>query len=327
MTYYFHSQHDVFEPKDPAYLRFLDSSLEYGHWICSPSVTLHYCIALHEAPKGCIVIFPGRAEAIVKYEELLFELFQNGYSVFALDHRGQGGSSRALANPHMGYIESFDDYITDATACIENVLIPQLHKQALDSDLYLLCHSMGSAIGVHFLQANATLFKKVCFSAPMLGINLPLPEVLVKAIAKSAGTVYRLLGKTPRYFWGQGDYKPYPFITNQLTNSEIRYASFRKTMAQSPEAQLGGITFTWLTAAINAMQSARIIAKHLMMPVLVLQAEEEQIVDNKKMSKTVESMPQARCVVIPKAKHEILFEKDPAKHQALSTILDFFAKP
>ena len=327
MTYYFHSQNDVLEPKDPAYLRFLDSSLAYGHWMCSPSVTIHYCIALHDSPKGCIVIFPGRAEAIVKYEELLFELFNNGYSVFALDHRGQGGSSRGLANPHMGYIESFDDYTSDAIACIENVLLPQLQKQAFESDLYLLCHSMGSAIGVHFLQANSTLFKKVCFSAPMLGINLPLPEVVVKAIAKSADKIYRLFGKAPSYFWGQSDYQPYPFITNQLTNSEIRYANFRKTMAHNPKAQLGGITFPWLIAAINAMQSARSIAKQLMIPVLVLQAEEEQIVDNKTMSKTVDLMPQAKCVVIPKAKHEILFEQDPAKHQALSAILDFFAKP
>jgi len=305
------------------YLDFYQHQVEHGIWQVTPNIGINYCYVKHKSPKACIVLFPGRAEAIIKYAELLYELHQNGYSVFALDHQGQGESSRLLANPHMGYVNDFSDYVSDATTCIEKVLLPQLQQQPVMVPLYLLCHSMGSAVGVHFLQNNPIMFQKVCFCAPMLGIKLPLPENIVKWIAASMVWLRKLLGLPIAYFWGQGNYQAYPFHTNRLTNSEVRYAHFRKIMAQFPQNQLGGISFEWLYTAIVAMQAARKYAPKLLMPILVLQAEQEQIVDNQKMSDTVSKIPQAKLLRIPQAQHEILFEKDEARQQALRAILDF----
>lgn len=326
MKYYFSTENDVKHENGKSYLDFYQNQVEHGVWQASPLISINYCFVKHPAPKGCIVLFPGRAEAIVKYAELFYELHQNGYSVFAFDHQGQGESTRILKNSHMGYVNHFDDYVSDAESCIKKVLLPQLERHKQTVPLYLLCHSMGSAIGIHFLHNQATIFKKVCFCAPMLGINMPLPETLVKWIASTMVMARKLFGLPITYFWGQSNYQAYPFHTNRLTNSEIRYAYFRHLMAQFPKNQLGGISFEWLLVAINAMRQARKYATSLLMPVLVLQAEEEQIVDNGKMSATVEKIPQATLVEIPNAQHEILFEQDEARQIALTTILDFFSE-
>ncbi|MCT6568541.1 alpha/beta fold hydrolase, partial [Staphylococcus aureus] len=43
-----------------------------------------------------VVVVPGRIESYVKYPEVAYDLFQQGYDVIVLDHRGQGRSGRIL---------------------------------------------------------------------------------------------------------------------------------------------------------------------------------------------------------------------------------------
>ena len=38
----------------------------------------------------CLVVASGRSESYLKYKELSFDLFNQGYSIFLMDHRGQG---------------------------------------------------------------------------------------------------------------------------------------------------------------------------------------------------------------------------------------------
>ena len=47
---------------------------------------------------GTACLFPGRAEFIEKYFEVVADLRRRGYAVAIMDWRGQGGSERALAN-------------------------------------------------------------------------------------------------------------------------------------------------------------------------------------------------------------------------------------
>ena len=49
--------------------------------------------------RGTVCIFPGRAEFIEKYFEVVGELRRRGFAVAVLDWRGQGGSSRLTRQP------------------------------------------------------------------------------------------------------------------------------------------------------------------------------------------------------------------------------------
>lgn len=42
--------------------------------------------------------------------------FHLGFDVLIIDHRGQGRSGRLLADPHLGHVNRFNDYVDDLAA-------------------------------------------------------------------------------------------------------------------------------------------------------------------------------------------------------------------
>src|SRR4026207_1372149 len=63
--------------------------------------------------RGTVCLFQGRGEYIEKYFEVIADLRRRGFSVATMDWRGQGGSSRPLANPLKGHVSSFSEYDRD----------------------------------------------------------------------------------------------------------------------------------------------------------------------------------------------------------------------
>ena len=63
--------------------------------------------------RGTVCVFPGRAEYIEKYFEVVGELRRRGFAVAVLDWRGQGGSSRLTRNPLKGHVNDFAEYEED----------------------------------------------------------------------------------------------------------------------------------------------------------------------------------------------------------------------
>ncbi|HEY8581265.1 MAG TPA: alpha/beta hydrolase, partial [Beijerinckiaceae bacterium] len=74
--------------------------------------------------RGTVTLHTGRAEYIEKYFETARELLQRGFTVVAFDWRGQGLSSRELANPRKGHIDDFQIYERDIEAVVEQTLEP-----------------------------------------------------------------------------------------------------------------------------------------------------------------------------------------------------------
>ena len=325
MTYLISTQEEVAKYPHSVHYAFYESTVLKGFWQTANGIELFYASAIPEHAKACVVISPGRAEATLKYAELIYELYHNGYAVFIFDHQGQGQSSRQLANPHIGYVASFDDYVDDMHVLLDKVL-PELLINANQAflDKYLLCHSMGGAIGTLFIAKYPQFFSKVVLSAPMIGVNVPLPESLTAIIVSTTLSTRRVFNLPERHFWGQTGYQAYPFYKNRLTTSEVRYRVFRQVMANSPDAQLGGIGFTWLQQAIVAMRKIRNIASTINTPCLVFKAQNDQIVSNECIDEIVNAMPNARSLIIVAAEHEILFEVDEARQVAIKAMFEFF---
>lgn len=252
-------------------------------------------------------------------------MYQNGYSVFVVDHQGQGKSTRLISNPHIGYVSEFADYIEDLHALINHVFDAILQESKQNTlPKYLLCHSMGGAIGTGFVQKYPEVFSKLVLSAPMFGINAPLPESLMKFILRIVLRIRAIFKLSTRYVWGQSDYQAYPFEKNRLTNSKERYTAFKQIYAEDPSLQLGGPSFEWLSQAVIFMQKIRQNMASIKIPVCAFIAEEEQIVDNNEIQKAVSAVANYQLHYIENAKHEILFEQDKPRNQTLNTIFDFF---
>ncbi|MBW2643739.1 MAG: alpha/beta hydrolase, partial [Deltaproteobacteria bacterium] len=82
-------------------------SLVYNFMTMSDNQRIRYGIwhSHKEEKRGSVILLNGRKEFMEKYAETIRELNQRGFNVYSLDWRGQGLSSRMLANRHKGFIK------------------------------------------------------------------------------------------------------------------------------------------------------------------------------------------------------------------------------
>ncbi|WP_448547351.1 alpha/beta fold hydrolase [Thalassotalea fusca] len=283
---------------------------------------------IHPSAKQAIVISPGRAEGYLKYQELVFDLYNNGYSVFIIDHRGQGISQRMLADPHRGYVEDFELYATDLQYFINNIVAQHCSQPPL-----LLAHSMGSAIALRLMQRYPKLVKAAVLCSPMIAINgNGIPAWLAKLVILAGHRISQLFDSVPWYFFGQGPYKPHTFEDNNLSHSKIRHEIFAQLYQNMPALQIGGVTFQWLQQALAVNKNIIRDATKLATPLLVFQAGQDTIVSNQAQSefcqllakKTPSVITCEQPIVIEGAKHELFFEQDCYRTATLTKALTWF---
>jgi lysophospholipase len=294
---------------------FWQNNVQHSMFTGVDQVDIAYAYVLHPQALGTVVVSTGRIESFIKYKELVYDLYQNGYSVFIHDHRGQGMSGRMLDNPHIGYVDSFDDYVADFKKFVDEIVIAKSHHKPK-----LLCHSMGGAIGALMVLRYPEMFEKVAFSAPMFGIRPPLPNWFAKLLL----SLHAAINTKNAFFFGQKNYDSQPFPSNELTHSEIRYQIFRNEYKTAPQVQLGGVSGHWLTVASKAMDEIEQNVHRFPISALVIQAGADQVVDNKRQSRVVAKMTHSQLQVIDGSKHELLEEQDKFRVQCLTLILDFF---
>ncbi|QXW29708.1 alpha/beta fold hydrolase [Aeromonas sanarellii] len=286
-------------------------------------ITIRYAALRQAKVDRAILIVNGRVESYLKYQELAWDLWRQGYSLYLIDHRGQGLSGRMLADPEKGYVDQFDDYVVD---------LKQFHDEVIAADkpakLFLLAHSMGGAISARYLERWPDDMQAAVLSSPMMGINLGgLPKWLAKGLAATMGRVGGWFGEAP-YGPGQGPYEDHGFADNELTHSEARYQAFRQVYAQHPQIRLGGATAHWIHQGIAGSDAAVANAGAIKTPLLVLQAGDDSVVDNAAQDAFCAN---ARCeggkpLRIEGAWHELFIEADPQRQVALNATLAFFAR-
>ena len=286
-------------------------------------ITIRYAALRQAKVDRAILIVNGRVESYLKYQELAWDLWRQGYSLYLIDHRGQGLSGRMLADPEKGYVDQFDDYVVD---------LKQFHDEVIAADkpakLFLLAHSMGGAISARYLERWPDDIQAAVLSSPMMGINLGgLPKWLAKGLAATMGKVGGWFGEAP-YGPGQGPYEDHGFADNELTHSEARYQAFRQVYAQHPQIRLGGATAHWIHQGIAGSDAAVADAGAIKTPLLVLQAGDDSVVDNAAQDAFCAN---ARCeggkpLRIEGAWHELFIEADPQRQVALNATLAFFAR-
>ncbi len=267
-----------------------------------------------------IVVVNGRIESYYKYQELFFDLINQGYHIYALDHRGQGMSQRLTTDTEIGYVDQFDDYVTDLHSFITEIVKPQGYQQH-----FLLGHSMGGTVSSLLLARYPSLFDRAVLSAPMHGIYL---KPSLRFIAEPLARFNDYMHQRPTYAPGQRSYYAKPFANNPLTHSEIRFQWSKVLYQQQPQLRLGGASNRWVWQSITAARQSITEAKNIITPTLVLQGSADHIVDNQAHHLFCQQIPQySRLVTIADARHELLFESDQYRNIALTEICNHFATP
>jgi lysophospholipase len=286
-------------------------------------ITIATMSFLRPASKIGVVISNGRTESFIKYKELIYDLWkQPDFSIYILDHRGQGLSGRMLPNPQMGYVRDFGDYVADLKTFVDTVVKPAGHQS-----LALLAHSMGGAIASLYLEEFPNDFAVSVLSAPM---HEPEMTRLIPAVlACDLLDVKAFIGHEEHWPKGRGPYKEDERFEDQhLTHSAVRYAKKRQEFAINLDAKLGDATIGWALAACDASERARRTAGQIRVPVLILQAGEDIAVKPEGQREFCSTMNRARpdscrIEIFPGAYHELLHERDDYRVPAVTQAINF----
>lgn len=263
----------------------------------------------HQGARGTVVLSPGRTEPIERYFEVIGELHERGFAVAAHDWRGQGLSDRGLPDPLKGHARGWAPFVSDYRDWLGNL------EAVAPRPWLALGHSMGGALILLALLDGERRLDGAVLSAPMLKVQTGRhPYPLVRTAAFAAARLGGAGGYAPG---GPGDPAGHTFEQDALTHDRARWERWRAQLAAEPRFALGGVTWGWLNFACAA--SARVARpgglERIDIPVTIVAAGEEIVVDNAAARRAAGRLPRGRYVEVEGARHEVLMETDPRRAQ------------
>jgi lysophospholipase len=256
--------------------------------------------------RGVCVLLDGQTEFLEKYEEVAGELSARGFTVAALDWRGQGASDRLVADRLKAHVGDFSEYDADLAAFYEQVVRPLTDKPPL-----ALAHSMGGHILVRALHDHPELFVAAVACAPMLQ---PQTRGYPRLLARTVCYAENMLGRKEDWVWGMAARDPLKvdFENNLVTSDRARYARNTAYLTAQNDIRLAGPTWGWLEAAYRSIDlvMGRGFAEAIKTPFLIVGAGRDRIVDTAATREFAPRLQQGTYLEIADAEHEILMEND-----------------
>ena len=272
------------------------------------------------APNGWCAVLPGYTEFIEKFLETVEDLRARNYAVMLHDWRGQGLSSRMVADRHKGHLDRFETHRDDLLAIWDAF--------GLGSNAStVFAHSMGGHVALLAEAARPGLIGRAVMLAPMMGIAPPgMPVGLARALTSG----FCALGLSETYVFGGAGYEPgrRPFEGNRLTNDRGRYERFHRLIAANPELAVGDPTLGWVRAAFRslAMTDKPGWLEQIKTPLLMISAGQEKIVNNAALETATERLPNAEIVPIAVAGHDLMSETDETRAEIWAAIDRFLER-
>jgi len=144
----------------------------------SKGLNLFYQCWLPDAnPKAVLLVVPGLAEHSGRYTNLVDYFVPKAYAVCAIDMQGHGKSEGPRC-----YIDKFSDYVNDV-----KIFFDIVHQKYGDRKIFLLGHSMGSAIAIAYTAQHQAELAGLIMSGATLKPGASIPAVLkvvVRVISK-----------------------------------------------------------------------------------------------------------------------------------------------
>lgn len=254
--------------------------------------------------RGSVVLSGGRTEPIEKYFETIREMMDMGFVVLCHDWRGQGLSVREASDRLRGHARGYKPFLEDYRRLLN------AYESRLPKPWIAVGHSMGGCLTLLALANGETRFAGAVLCSPMLGLKFGKVSPLA---AKALMRLNLAVGRAGQYVLGQAG-KPFDdtFEGNALTHDARRFARHRAQIRANPDLALGGPTWGWLDFALSATaflaNPERL--RSVTIPVEILSAGDDVIVDNAAQAAAARNLPQGRLITVPGAYHEILMETD-----------------
>ena len=280
---------------------------------------LYYELYPQETQKGTIVISYGFTESCLKYHELIYYFYLQGYQVAIMDHRGHGKSMREVEDHTIVHIGLFSRYVKDLHRFVKTVVKPM----AKDLPLYLYAHSMGGCIGAFYLEQYPEDFAKAVLNAPMLGVNLGgVPSWAARVLCD-----FKVFGGNGKdRLLTQGTFDPEESFSDASCSSEARHDYYMKKRREDESCQTSSGSYEWGREAINAGKFviSKKQAKKVKTPVLLFQAGKDTLVTPGAQKEFIKRIPDGQLVVVPDIRHEIYRAPNSVLQPYLEMIFEFY---
>ncbi len=158
-----------------------------GTLIGQRSFRLAYASWLPEQePVALAVVVHGYGEHMGRYRHVIEVLVERGFGVYAIDHRGHGGSQGLRAS-----VERFDYFVDDL-----HLLVQQAKAAHPDLHLVMIGHSMGGLIATRYALRHQRELHALVLSGAALLIGESTPGYL-KKLSRVLAAVVPTLGVVP----------------------------------------------------------------------------------------------------------------------------------
>ncbi|MBB5172819.1 alpha/beta hydrolase [Texcoconibacillus texcoconensis] len=214
-----------------------------------------------EKPKGVFVLVHGAGEYHRRYNWVIERLNEQGFHVVMGDLPGQG-----TTKGKRGHIDSFDQYTAQISKWLDAA-----RPFALPT--FLFGHSMGGLITIHYLEAHHPDVDGIILSSPCLGLLNP-PSLAKKA----AGNVFNRIAPSVRFSSGLD------------AGSGTRDENMRKR-DEADTLLVKKVSVRWYRELERAMKQAKErVTTFPDLPLLVLQAGDDRIVNKHDVNKWFDSL-------------------------------------
>jgi lysophospholipase len=294
---------------------FMASEGEKSSFTTDDGAVIHYQRFDQSCNGKAVIILPGWSEPYLKYAEVIYDLRHKHYCVYTFDFRGQGLSSRQVANTQVGYVKDFSRYVDDLQNFYRLVVAPKHNRQVV-----LLSHSMGGLVAALYGIDHPGNISGAIMIAPMFAINTgPWPHWLAYDIASGLDW----LGYGASYVFGHGDWREKPFSENQLTHSKARYEYGVRLFRDDKHLIIGGVSNRWLKTSMDYGEKALRQAPRFKSRLLMFEADDDSFVLHKPLQRFCRAAPHCEKLFMPGSKHELLMETDVIRDKVLARIFKF----
>ena len=275
--------------------------------------------------KGVVQIVHGMCEYKERYEDFIDYLTQNGYIVFAHDHRGHGGS--VTANENLGY---FGDKKGEAIVDDAALVTDEIRRLYPGLSVTLFGHSMGSLVVRAYIQKYEEKIDKliVCGSPSknsLAGFGLMLNGV----ISAFRGKKYRSRLMANASTGGGNDKFPGEGKNAWLTRDKTVVEKYNADEKCNFVFSCNGFS-NLLHLVKNAYKKKKYPAKHSDLPIFFMAGADDPVIGSEK--KWLAAQQFLRDVgyknvtgkLYPKMRHEILNEL--GKEEVYADALAFIEK-
>lgn len=276
----------------------------WGEFTNAAGAVLRYGHIDIDKPRGTAVVCGGLTEFTEKYFEVIRDLMARGFSVWAMDWRGQGLSER-YPEPRSSTIahkRDFEDDVRDLHQFATEVV-----KPVKNAPLVYFGHSMGGHIGLRCVHDYPEVFSYAVLTAPMLDVyTAGFPRSFARFLSRS------LPAQQPIFLARDWRTPPLPIAHDPFTHDPVRRTVHPAWTHHNPRLLVIQPSYGWLRAAFRSMDvtADKGWLKAVKTPMLIAIPSADKITIPKAALRASRLIPKAEHVDIPGARHEVWMEKD-----------------